>query len=143
MTGLRKRFLLILFCAAPYRRALCCATSFFATSFCATSLMAQLDLGLCEDPSTTGNPISGLTVAKPAFFEKGKDAFNESDHVSIGLGPRFNLDGCGGCHSQPSLRGTSPQINPQFAAASKIGAGHRLLVITCLALVARRSARNR
>ena len=30
-----------------------------------------------------------------------------------GLGPRFNLDSCGGCHAQPALGGTSPVRNPQ------------------------------
>jgi CxxC motif-containing protein (DUF1111 family) len=33
----------------------------------------------------------------------------------------MNLDGCGGCHSQPAIGGTSPRINPQVAFATKDG----------------------
>jgi CxxC motif-containing protein (DUF1111 family) len=29
----------------------------------------------------------------------------------------MNLDGCGGCHSQPAIGGTSPAVNPQVAFA--------------------------
>ena len=35
-----------------------------------------------------------------------------------GLGPTFNLDSCGGCHSQPAIGGTSPRLNPQVAFAN-------------------------
>ncbi len=46
-----------------------------------------------------------------AFFNNGLSQFNEHQTVTgnnPGLGPRFNLDGCGGCHSQPAPGGTSP-----------------------------------
>src|SRR5260221_11440095 len=46
-----------------------------------------------------------------AFFNNGLSQFNEHQTVTgnnPGLGPRFNLDRCGGCHSQPAPRGTSP-----------------------------------
>ncbi|HEX3585713.1 MAG TPA: di-heme oxidoredictase family protein [Candidatus Angelobacter sp.] len=48
------------------------------------------------------------------FFNAGLDQFNEQQTVTgdnPGLGPRFNLDGCGGCHSQPAPGGTSPSAN--------------------------------
>src|SRR5262249_890508 len=41
------------------------------------------------------------------------------EDVAEGLGPRFNLDSCAGCHSQPATDGTSPSVNPQFAVATK------------------------
>ena len=37
----------------------------------------------------------------------------------MGLGPRFNLDSCGGCHTQPAVGGSSPAINPQVEVAKK------------------------
>ena len=37
----------------------------------------------------------------------------------IGLGPRFNLDSCAGCHTQPDIGGTSPSVNPQVEVAKK------------------------
>ena len=38
------------------------------------------------------------------------------------MGPRFNLDGCAGCHLQPAVGGTSPAVNPQVAVATAFGA---------------------
>jgi CxxC motif-containing protein (DUF1111 family) len=52
----------------------------------------------------------------------GRDDFNEAEGVGDGLGPRFNLDGCGGCHFQPGIGGSSGTINPQFAIATAFGA---------------------
>ncbi len=46
----------------------------------------------------------------------------ETKGVGDGLGPRFNLDGCAGCHLQPSVGGTSPAVNPQVAVATAFGA---------------------
>ena len=46
----------------------------------------------------------------------------EAEGVSDGLGPRFNLDGCAGCHMQPTVGGTSPAVNPQVAVATAFGA---------------------
>lgn len=42
--------------------------------------------------------------------------------MASGLGPRFNLDSCGGCHAFPAVGGSSPANNPQFAAATRKGA---------------------
>src|SRR5262249_6816908 len=39
-----------------------------------------------------------------------------------GLGPRFNLNSCAGCHAQPAAGGSSPFINPQIAVATLDGA---------------------
>jgi CxxC motif-containing protein (DUF1111 family) len=42
----------------------------------------------------------------------------EVDSVPDGLGPRFNLDSCAGCHAAPAVGGSSPAINPQVAMAN-------------------------
>ena len=34
--------------------------------------------------------------------------------TEAGLGPRFNLDSCAGCHIEPAVGGSSPAINPQI-----------------------------
>jgi CxxC motif-containing protein (DUF1111 family) len=57
-----------------------------------------------------------------AFFNAGKEDFEEAENVEEGLGPTMNLDGCAGCHSQPAVGGTSPAVNPQVAFANKMGA---------------------
>jgi CxxC motif-containing protein (DUF1111 family) len=60
------------------------------------------------------------------FFEDGLADFIEAEGVGDGLGPRFNLDNCGGCHSQPAIGGTSPAVNPGVAAATAFGARNTL-----------------
>jgi CxxC motif-containing protein (DUF1111 family) len=81
-----------------------------------------------KDPGVRGGPIGGgeplpsLTSAERTFFQAGLAAFSEVETVKDGLGPRFNLDSCGGCHAHPSTGGSSPRVNPQVAVASKAGA---------------------
>ena len=60
------------------------------------------------------------------YFKKGMEDFNEVEKEEDGLGPTMNLDGCGGCHSQPATGGTSPAVNPQvaFAASHKVAVGN-------------------
>src|SRR5262249_6911382 len=50
-----------------------------------------------------GGPVSGLDTQSMAFFQAGLAAFNEVEGVTLGLGPRLNLDRCGGCHAQPAV----------------------------------------
>jgi CxxC motif-containing protein (DUF1111 family) len=69
-----------------------------------------------------GDPLPDLTPAQLAAFEAGKAEFTETETLAEGLGPRFNLDSCGGCHVQPALGGTSPPVNPQVDVATAFGA---------------------
>src|SRR5262245_37892661 len=92
-------------------------------------VLAQTDPGPRGGPAGAGGPIPGVTLKEGKFFDAGLDAFTEVQSVSgtiagteQGLGPRFNLDSCGGCHAQPATGGTSPSINPQIAVATKNGA---------------------
>jgi CxxC motif-containing protein (DUF1111 family) len=92
------------------------------------SLQAQffaLDPGVRADAPGAGGPLDGLSDAEKKFFDAGLIAFNEVQDVQDddpGLGPRFNLDSCGGCHSQPAVGGTSPFTNPQVEVATKANA---------------------
>ena len=76
----------------------------------------------------TGDPLAGLTSGETAAFNNGRITFQEVDSVSgsldpgLGLGPRFNLDSCSGCHSFPAVGGSAPAVNPQVAVATKAGA---------------------
>jgi len=79
------------------------------------------DPGVRQGPAGAGGFLSGLTGRQQQFFEAGKVDFNEAEEVDEGLGPRMNLDGCGGCHSQPATGGSSPAVNPQVAFAKKSG----------------------
>ena len=80
------------------------------------------DPGVRGGPAGAGGPLPGLTSAELAFFQAGLAAFGEVEAVKDGLGPRLNLDSCGGCHAQPTTGGSSPSVNPQVAVATKAGA---------------------
>src|SRR5206468_2085809 len=85
-----------------------------------TTFRASDPGGRGGDPGA-GGPIDGLTTRQGVFFDVGLDEFKEVDPVDEGLGPRMNLDSCGGCHAQPATGGTSPSVNPQFAFTSVPG----------------------
>jgi CxxC motif-containing protein (DUF1111 family) len=82
------------------------------------------DPGLRGGDPGAGDPIHGLTRGQLAFFNAGKDEFEEVEGVEEGLGPTMNLDSCGGCHSQPAIGGSSPKVNPQVAFATAEGANN-------------------
>jgi len=69
-----------------------------------------------------GNAVPGIGANEMAFFVAGGEAFAKIDGVPEGLGPRFNLDNCAGCHSQPAMGGSAPAVNPQVEAATRYGA---------------------
>jgi CxxC motif-containing protein (DUF1111 family) len=100
---------------------------FFFHSQVATSVdFAARDPGVRGGGPDAGGPLPGLTANQIAFFNQGKEDFNEIEDVPDGLGPTMNLDSCGGCHAQPATGGTSPKLNPQFAFASLRGADNKL-----------------
>jgi CxxC motif-containing protein (DUF1111 family) len=87
-----------------------------------TVAYAQTDPGVRGGAAGAGAPFSTLTPSEQDFFEVGRDDFNEAEGVGDGLGPRFNFDSCGGCHSQPAIGGTAPALNPSVAIATAFGA---------------------
>src|SRR5437016_1875283 len=90
----------------------------------ATSVESQTarDPGVRTGPPGAGDAIPGLTPDQLRFFMAGQDQFVENEMLINGLGPRFNLDSCTGCHSQPAVGGTSPALNPQVAVATAFNA---------------------
>jgi CxxC motif-containing protein (DUF1111 family) len=82
-----------------------------------------VDPGIRGGAAGSGDPLPGISTDQMNFFTVAKDTFNEVDTVPLGLGPGFNLDGCGGCHSFPASGGASPPTNnPQIAVATALGA---------------------
>lgn len=87
-----------------------------------------------------GNPIQNLTADQTAFFQNGLSQFTEEEGVTLtspgngGLGPAFNSDSCGSCHSQPAPGGSSPSINafpnvgqnPQFTVGQLMGGANAI-----------------
>src|SRR5215510_429054 len=87
-----------------------------------TTVLAQTtptDPGPRSGAAGAGSSIAGLTVKESKFFDAGLDEFQEVQSVlegqdsEEGLGPRFNLNSCAGCHAHPAVGGSSPAANPQ------------------------------
>src|SRR5437764_6063119 len=104
---------------------------FVSVSICLSALLlvgaavAQVnDPGVRNTGVNAGQPFASISANANdlAFFNAGLGQFNESQTVTgdnVGLGPRFNLDSCGGCHAQPATGGTGPAVNPQFTIISR------------------------
>ena len=90
-------------------------------SFGGGTLFRASDPGVRGGAAGAGAQLAGLSATQAAFFTAGAADFAEVENVPDGLGPRMNLDSCGGCHIQPALGGTSPFVNPQVAFAGKDG----------------------
>lgn len=94
---------------------------------------AARDPGVRSGGASAGMMVSGLTPLEQQVFGVGREAFQEVASVQgtipsteAGLGPRFNLDSCGGCHIQPDIGGSSPFSNPQVDMAKKEGANNEV-----------------
>ena len=101
----------------------------------ATSQNFQVqDPGVRGGAPGAGGPLPGLSTAEQNFFQASLGVFQEIDSVSgtiagepgSGLGPRFNLNQCSGCHLQPAVGGSSPPVNPQVKVATLDGAKNKL-----------------
>jgi CxxC motif-containing protein (DUF1111 family) len=87
-----------------------------------TAPRGPIDPGVRGGASGAGGPLSGLSPRELAFFNVATDDFTQVETVANGLGPRFNLDSCAGCHAQPAIGGSSPATNPEVAVATAQGA---------------------
>jgi CxxC motif-containing protein (DUF1111 family) len=95
--------------------------SFSGTAFAQTDPGVRNGAINGQTGATTTNPLplTSVTAESPQgileFFQNGLNRFQEVEVVSgganNGLGPRFNFNQCSGCHSQPSVGGSSPSAN--------------------------------
>jgi len=83
----------------------------------AAAAQAQVDPGVRGGAAGAGAAIAGLTNHQSAFFQDGENRFTTVEGVAQGLGPRFNLTSCSGCHAFPAIGGTSPFSNPEVSVA--------------------------
>lgn len=84
------------------------------------------DTGVRGGAPGAGTPLPGLPADILALLNTASTAFNQPVTVPFGLGPSFNMNSCGGCHSYPAVGGSSPQTNPQIAVANLAGAGNQI-----------------
>ncbi|HEY4212056.1 MAG TPA: di-heme oxidoredictase family protein [Steroidobacteraceae bacterium] len=98
----------------------------FASTTAGSLAFAASDPGVRPGAPGAGDPVSGLTGDQATLFFDGQKTFAEVEQLGDGLGPRFNLDSCGGCHSQPAPGGSAPPVNPQVQVATAFGARNSL-----------------
>jgi CxxC motif-containing protein (DUF1111 family) len=80
------------------------------------------DPGVRGGPAGAGAALPGLSGTQYQVYSAGREDFMEEDTLKSGLGPRFNLDSCAGCHAAPAIGGSSPGQNPQVVLATAFGA---------------------
>lgn len=108
-------------------------------TFCSEEVWSQVARIAARDPgvrpaaASDGAMLPGLSHMEKQIFGIGLEAFQEVGSVQggipdtdAGLGPRFNLDSCAGCHAFPAIGGTSPVVNPQVEVAKKEGANNEI-----------------
>ena len=96
-------------------------------------LLAQTDPGLRGGAAGAGSAIAGLTTLENKFFDDGQTRFQQVEAVANGLGPRFNLTSCSGCHAKPAVGGSSPASNPQ--TSTSVAPQSQIKVLTGLGLI--------
>jgi CxxC motif-containing protein (DUF1111 family) len=86
------------------------------------------DPGVRGGATGAGGPLPGISAAFNKLFVAGQAKFLQVDQVvQDGLGPRMNLNSCGGCHAAPATGGTSPKLNPEFALVNGPDHGNNTL----------------
>src|SRR2546425_10939052 len=91
-----------------------------------SDLFAARDPGVRTGPAGAGDKLFRLTDLEQQLFGVGLEAFEEVQAVQgtipqteAGLGPRFNLDSCAGCHAQPAIGGNQPAVKPHAGVSHK------------------------
>jgi CxxC motif-containing protein (DUF1111 family) len=123
--------------------ALVLALALLALAFPSSAqITTAIDPGVRGGTVNAGSPLPGLSAGQAANFAEGLAAFVTARSISgtlagqpqEGLGPRFNSNSCGSCHSQPAVGGSSPGAaafpnigpNPQIAVANLSGASNQI-----------------
>jgi CxxC motif-containing protein (DUF1111 family) len=123
----------------PSNLVLCAAACVVVSLWYVDDVMSQLARFTARDPGVrtggagAGGTLPNLSLLEQRIFGVGREAFEEVASVQgtiqdteAGLGPRFNLDSCAGCHAHPAVGGTSPAVNPQVGMAKKAGGTNEL-----------------
>src|SRR5262245_28260619 len=87
-------------------------------ALCALTLIGTGCGELRDDVTTTqlpvlGDALPGLQVSA-GLLDEARDAFNSFEGLTDGLGPIFNAQACGQCHTNGAIGGAGEQIERRF-----------------------------
>jgi CxxC motif-containing protein (DUF1111 family) len=85
----------------------------FATALIGTGCSNLNDDVTTVESSILGDSLPGLQVTAGLLAE-ARDAFNTFEDINDGLGPIFNAQACGQCHSNGAIGGAGEQIERRF-----------------------------
>ncbi len=71
------------------------------------------ELGSAQQ-GVAGEAGDTLPGVDPEAFEEAAEAFGEAETIADGLGPTFNENGCGTCHTTPALGGSGTNTERRF-----------------------------
>jgi CxxC motif-containing protein (DUF1111 family) len=84
----------------------------------ATTLVAAGCSDLTDDASTVQSAVLGDSLpgvqATGGLLAEARDAFNTFEDINDGLGPIFNAQACGQCHTNGAIGGAGEQIERRF-----------------------------
>jgi CxxC motif-containing protein (DUF1111 family) len=84
----------------------------------ATTLIAGGCSNMTDDATTSVAPLLGDMLpgvqATPGLLAEARTAFNTFEDIDDGLGPIFNAQACGQCHSNGAIGGAGEQIERRF-----------------------------
>ena len=84
----------------------------------ATTLIAAGCGNLSDDTTSVASAVLGDRLpgiqATAGLLDEASDAFNTFEDINDGLGPIFNAQACGQCHSNGTIGGAGEQIERRF-----------------------------
>ncbi len=92
-------------------------TGIWTTSCGSMDPVAEEENVATAESALVGDNLPGL-IATDELLDEARDAFLEAEGIGDGVGPIFNLNSCGGCHSNGATGGAGEQIERRFGRVS-------------------------
>ena len=89
-----------------------------ATAGCGANADGSGDFGSAEQ-NAIGDFLPGIQ-ASAGVLDEATDVFSDAEGIGDGVGPIFNLNSCGGCHSNAATGGAGEQIERRFGRFSTV-----------------------
>ncbi|MGM0555258.1 MAG: di-heme oxidoredictase family protein [Myxococcota bacterium] len=75
-----------------------------------------------------GEPMQGASASQREAFDRGREVALRQFGPESGLGPKFNVTSCGGCHERPVTGGSGPRYRNFYMTGSELSDGSVVLL---------------